>query len=1674
MLQQDAVATVTHSELSKVDFIKVFEEIANHKEKQNNPAVFLNPDEKYLSKNNSLTYKELNNYANQLAHYFIKHVQKGATIALFMEQSAAAIIAVLAALKAGYPFMPLNPDLNEISVARLESFIENTNTQLIISHSCHKDHSFLLTNIANTIPRLFFDKDIAHFSYNSKQNTEEIIDLDNPAYIINSSGSSGVPKKIRIKRRGLYSCMRGIDNVFHFNQDDQIVLFAKLVFDASILDIMMPLANGAQAHIPPTFIRKDPVELKNFLQNHDISIAVLPPAMLMQLNPADFRKLRAVISTGEKIDIETLKKWSHILIVDGYGPAEATIATWLRKILFKYNDNAEEQLAYEMNDIPGLEYFILTPPNADGVVSLDNLKEMPPGEVGEIYIAGVGLGEYLDEKLSAERFPTINHPTIKDKKIKVFQTHDLAIRDVNGNVEIIGRTDRQRKIDGELFCPEEIEAVLRATDDNIAIAYVDIDETNRNIIRGYIELKDKTKKIYLPGLYEKIVKTLSLKMAPEQWVILDKIPLNQSFKLSKEDLSKLRQIPGEYIQSFNRAAPIDDLEKQIAKHLFDILNVNIPNFTIYRDDNILYLGLKSLQCAMFLRVLRNEFRHFNFRMTLPELMEAPTIASIARVIRRLQKTPGYSADNIIVPFNTVANPHKVTPVILCPSLMGDPVEDYGKLKEMWPHQRQLYLLMNRGKDCLNDIDNYPMSIARDDAKTIVSQFPDPDKPLFIAGWSLGGLRGLLLMHALDKVYGRKNVRLLMFDTEAAIVRQLKSPEEFATHLLKFCEENLQRILQITLADVGIVKSELAKLPNEYQVYYFFDKLAQTIKGPQSDVKKYSLEIIKNNFLYLLRFVVPNKISNITLIAAKKTQSELENLRLDPASSKKSQTNQEHLRLWHPSLLQINEIISVEGNHKSILLSDSVKHTAELMNQFCIKQEISIASEKIREKLRNPIDIDVDELINYVPARGALDICDKDDFDLADRFTDIISKNTAKSVLLLGEAAVGKSTFIQFLTLDLIKKYADLSILYIKLSRYQDPAEDLIDKHLKRLGLTKEEVQYVKAHIPLVIFIDDYEEIDKQQFKNLIATNKLSELNAMVVFCVRNTYLLLKYSGTNYRSLFYPITKGKIDKESFKEMYVKPFKIEQTLSYIKKYLENCPEFDELPKEWQTPDPYLHYLKIIPNATDLCSSPYFLNRYLKHIRKIVKMYEGKKLHEFEELTEKALLDLVTQDFYEREFDKMAAAGMSLTLDYPTEMEAFSIALAYDMYRKKIYKVTYKEAVRFIAPEHKEWQEYFGLSDTNLIRIREGCLVRQVPAENPNDGYDFEFDNPRLRDYYAAKKFGDYRLLQVPRDFSPEKLAEPKPIPSPSLAVTTLFVTQPPAPNINSGISSNLIKEESKIPPVNPIFGNKRDSDTPDCSGKKLTLPDGRIITVNNIYKAAADGNCSFRVILEHDYLGQNSSLNRKYVIDIFLKHLGNTKVVSLIANDIRAKYEEWLCNAWVMDADKDFPEEMKEAFREFKRKFEKITSKDYQEGVSRQLNSYCENINNVKLYLEKYLIKDEIFPHLHGCVSAFAQIFATKIYCIQVQANGELILVKDSTQETSAIYKKEIFLLQNKDRNHFDYLEVSISPAETPQNISAAEYSSHGLLKPSAAVTSASSIVQHENKPAEDKSGGIKLN
>ncbi len=454
-------------------FYEIFEKIASDPFIQNRIAVI---DEK----NNDvrrLSYKELNEEANRLAHNLLKLKRQngwaeGACIGLFLENSAEAVVSILAIMKAGLAFVPL-PTNNETNYNRIKKYyIQGSDLKGIIRTN-EKQNNPILSSLKDEIDKLeicSFEEMCKCICSNQCQctdNPELKLVKDQLAYIIFSSGSTGPAKGIKIAHRGLLNAAEGIVSAYEscdnkLGSDEKFGCNASLLFDASIVDILAPLSFGATLVIVPHQYHTDGVILNEFLNTHQVTRISLVPATLQLLDFTKLTDLRGIISTGEKANQGLFDSIpAKVDLLNGYGPTEATIVFSSAKFIHGGKSNLIGK------PIKGSESFILRfdPNGIDRYPA--SPKKVVDGEEGELYIAGenIGLG-YLEIKGEKQqphyhnRFREIDHPDDATRKIRIFQTGDIVKLTDNG-VEFIRRVDEQIKYFGELIHPEAIENAMR-------------------------------------------------------------------------------------------------------------------------------------------------------------------------------------------------------------------------------------------------------------------------------------------------------------------------------------------------------------------------------------------------------------------------------------------------------------------------------------------------------------------------------------------------------------------------------------------------------------------------------------------------------------------------------------------------------------------------------------------------------------------------------------------------------------------------------------------------------------------------------------------------------------------------------------------------------------------------------------------------------------------------------------------------------------------------------------------------------------------------------------------------------------------------------------------------------------------------------------------------------------
>lgn len=486
-----------------------------------------------ITEERTWTYGELEEDSSRLANLLVGfyQVKPGDRIGVCIDRGYDWIISLLAILKAGAVYVPLDPKSPR---ERNEEILKSASIGFIISSSD------VYSEIARRV-------DIELAATCPPELNKASTDPRSPAYIIFTSGSTGKPKGVELCHRGLVSMALSQIDGFGITSTDRVLQFASPAFDASLSEVFMAFFAGAALAVIDDSKKIDPEEFERFVNNNCISAATIPPALQPLLDAGNLSPLRIVISAGEIPNKEFAKRISNTAaFFNAYGPTETSVCASFHRV------------------IPGdlkREAIPIGKPVSDSRIYIlnENLEILPIGFSGEICIAGIGLsnGYINDEAQTRQRFLYV--PSINDF---VYRTGDIGKIDSHGNLIFIGRKDDQLKIRGFRVEPGEIKKAAEEAEGVTNSEIVVVDRPAGKEIRCYYigdsvqpdELLGRMK-MKLPGY-----------MAPACCVKLDKFPMTSS---GKTDVSALRAIEPEKGNGF--ASPKSKLEKEILSVFRDVL-----------------------------------------------------------------------------------------------------------------------------------------------------------------------------------------------------------------------------------------------------------------------------------------------------------------------------------------------------------------------------------------------------------------------------------------------------------------------------------------------------------------------------------------------------------------------------------------------------------------------------------------------------------------------------------------------------------------------------------------------------------------------------------------------------------------------------------------------------------------------------------------------------------------------------------------------------------------------------------------------------------------------------------------------------------------------------------------------------------------------------------------------
>jgi amino acid adenylation domain-containing protein len=575
--------------------------------------------------NERLTYSELNRRANRLAYRLMECGAGPETaVGLLLERSPDLVVAILATLKAGAAYVPL--DLASPS-ERLAFIASDAALALIVTRA---ELAVRLPEAGGARLVLLEDEDVEAAQGHAIDNPRRVASPDNLAYVIYTSGSTGRPKGVMVTHRNAARLFEATAAWFGFNPSDRWTLFHSTAFDFSVWELWGALLYGGRLVVVPHDTARSPEEFYELLRRERVTVLNQTPSAFRQLmqheettEAASDLSLRLVIFGGEALDLRGLRPWferhgdAAPQLVNMYGITETTVHVTYRPLAAA---DADARGSLIGAPIPDLSLFVLD----------RSMQPVPVGVAGELYVGGAGLARgYLNRpELTAERF--VPDPFATEAGARLYKTGDLARFLPDGDVEYLGRADHQVKIRGFRIETGEIEAVLRAHPSvRQAVVLARADAPGETRLVGYV-VAAQTDASLKGELHNFCRSKLPDYMVPANFVALEALPLTPNGKLDRRALPAPE---ADDVAAESYVAPRTPAEQIIAGVFAEVLGLA----RVGAEDNFFDLGGHSLLATQVMSRVREAFR---VEVALRALFESPTVAALAVEVERVRDADG--------------------------------------------------------------------------------------------------------------------------------------------------------------------------------------------------------------------------------------------------------------------------------------------------------------------------------------------------------------------------------------------------------------------------------------------------------------------------------------------------------------------------------------------------------------------------------------------------------------------------------------------------------------------------------------------------------------------------------------------------------------------------------------------------------------------------------------------------------------------------------------------------------------------------------------------------------------------------------------------------------------------------------------------------------------------------
>jgi len=565
-----------------------------------------NPDSiALISGAQQLTYEEVDRRADQFSSYLINlGIARGDAVAICMERSFDWVIAALGSMRAGAAYVPLDSTWPD---SRLRFAVNDSGATVVVARAA------LLDRLQVEAHEIDPYRDAGAIAA-APEGQRRPVQPESLAYMIYTSGSSGVPKGVEITHANLDHLICWHRDTFRVTRRDRASHLAGLGFDAAVWEIWPNLAAGATVCLADDVVRSSPELLQQWIVRERVTIAFVPtlyaaPMIAMEWPPTTV--LRLLLTGGDVLHRAPAVQLPFDL-VNNYGPSECTVVA--TSAVIKAGVHGAPPIG---RPIAGTSVYLL---NEHG-------EPIPDGCPGEIYIGGGGVGRgYRNRPESTDR-AFLPDPFAGTPDARMYRTGDLGIRRSDGEIEFRGRFDRQTKIRGQRVELDEIASVLiQHASIDFATAIATTVEGDEKQLVAYILPKKNARVPTIRELQEYLQRSLPDYMIPDSFVRLHALPLSPNGKL---ELTMLEQpTNANLLQGLDANAPATPIEERLLTMVREVLE----NDRVTAKDSFFLAGGHSLLGMQLVMRLRSAF---GVDLTLRQLFEAPTVERLAVLVETM-------------------------------------------------------------------------------------------------------------------------------------------------------------------------------------------------------------------------------------------------------------------------------------------------------------------------------------------------------------------------------------------------------------------------------------------------------------------------------------------------------------------------------------------------------------------------------------------------------------------------------------------------------------------------------------------------------------------------------------------------------------------------------------------------------------------------------------------------------------------------------------------------------------------------------------------------------------------------------------------------------------------------------------------------------------------------------